>query len=115
MKRLMTVMAIAATTLCLVVVGAGEARAAARADAPQPRQRSQVATDRRAEVAAILSVLERRIADPNARQRAAEKLGRLSDRQIDLLASLSGRLAVDGDGPAAGVGLLLITALLILS
>ncbi len=39
----------------------------------------------------------------------------LSDRQIRLIASLSERVSDNGAGPAAGIALLLITALLILS
>ncbi len=115
MKKLVIAVAISATTLLLIIAGAGEAGAAARTETPRPRPTHEMAIDRRAELAAILTVLDRTIADPIVRKRAAEKLVKLNDRQIELIASLADRAAVDGDGPAAGIALLLITALLILS
>ncbi len=115
MKRVMAAIAISSTTVFLVVSHCNLAAAAARADAPPPRVANETAIDRQAEMARILSILDRKIAGPMVRRRAAEKLATLSDRQIQLIASLAERLAVDGDGPAGGIALLLITALLIVS
>jgi hypothetical protein len=104
---------ICSTTLFLVVPG-GHVVAAAGADTPRPRSAHETA-DRRAETARILSILGRRISGPLVRKRAAEKLVTLSDGELRLMASLADRLSIDGDGPAAGVALLLLTALLIVS
>lgn len=115
MNRVMTAAAIASTTVCLVVSGVTPAAAAARADAPRPRMAQERAIDRPAEIARILSTLDRGIDDPGARRRAVDKLGKLHDRQLRLIASLAERLAADGDGPAAAIALVLITALLLVS
>src|SRR2546422_362236 len=63
----------------------------------------------------ILGVLEHKVTDPTARTKAAAKLATLSDRQLKLMAALSERVAVVGDGPADSIALFLLTALLILS
>jgi len=110
MKRMGIALAISLTTLCLAVSGSIPATAA-----PPPRASSVVAPERQREIARILSVLDGRTPDPAVRRRAAGKLVTLSDRQIRLIASLSERVSDDGAGPAAGIALLLITALLILS
>ena len=110
MKRMGIALAISLTTLSLAVSGSIPATAA-----PPPRASSVVAPERQREIARILSVLDGRTPDPAVRRRAAGKLVTLSDRQIRLIASLSERVSDDGAGPAAGIALLLITALLILS
>jgi len=107
MKRMSIALAVSLTTLPLAVSGSIPATAA-----PPPRAVSVAATERQREIAGILSVLDGRTADPAVRRRAADKLVTLDDR---LIASLSERVSDDGAGPAAGIALLLITALLILS
>lgn len=105
--------------MCLVTalaVGAGhDASAGPRRDEHQPRPATETPADRQADIAAILAVLDRTNGDPAFRTRAATKLATLSDRQLQLMASLSDRIRAGGDGPAAGLALFLITALLILS
>jgi hypothetical protein len=101
--------------LPLAVSGSFPATAAPPPGARPPRAASVAATERQREIARILSVLDRRTADPGVRRRAADKLVTLSDRQIRLIASLSERVSDNGAGAAAGIALLLITALLILS
>ena len=110
MNRMSIALAVSLTTLPLAVSGSIPATAA-----PPPRAVSVAATERQREIAGILSVLDGRTADPAVRRRAADKLVTLDDRQIRLIASLSERVSGDGAGPAAGIALLLITALLILS
>jgi hypothetical protein len=113
MNRMRTALAVSLTMLPLAVSGSIPADAA---PPPHPPRASSVAaTERQREIARILSVLDRRTADPEVRRRAADKLGTLSDGQIRLIASLSERVSDDGAGPTAGIALLLITALLILS
>jgi hypothetical protein len=115
MNTMMTAIAISSTTVFLVVSSWNAMAVAAGADAPHPSKAQEMASDRRAETRRILSTLDRKVADPTVRRRAAEKLVMLSNGQVHLIASLAERLAVDGDGPAAGIALLLITALLIVS
>ena len=114
MNRILTVIVISSITAGLVASSLSVA--AARTDAPPRRPVPAVAAgDRRAEMGRVLTVLDRKVADPMVRRKAAEKLVVLSSGQIHLIASLADRLAVDGEGPAAGIALLLITALLIVS
>ena len=115
MNRVMTAIAISSTTAFLVASSPNVVAAAARADAPQPRGGHETATDRQGETRRILSILTRKIADPMVRRKAADKLVMLDDSQVHLIASLAERLAVDGESPAGGIALLLITALLIVS
>ena len=110
MNRRSFALAVSLATLPLAVSGSVPATAA-----PPTRAASVAATARRREIERILSVLDGRTADPAVRRRAADKLVTLDDRQIRLIASLSERVSDDGAGPAAGIALLLITALLILS
>lgn len=112
MNIMMTVGAIATTAVFLVVPSWNVVPAAGR-HAPHPRLAQETASHRRAETTRILSTLDRTVADPMVRRRAAKKLVTLSHGQLHLIAALAERLTVDGDGPAAGIALLLITALLI--
>jgi hypothetical protein len=112
MNVTMTVSAIVSTTVFLVVPSWNVVPAAG-GHAPHPRLAQEATSHRRAETTRILSILDRTVADPMVRQRAAKKLVNLSHDQLHLIASLAERLTVDGDGPAAGIALLLITALLI--
>jgi hypothetical protein len=115
MNRMSTALAVSLTMLPLAVAGSIPATAAPPPGAPPARASSVAATGRHREIALILSVLDRRTANPEVRRRAADKLVTLSDRQIRLIASLSERVSDNGAGPAAGIALLLITALLIRS
>lgn len=115
MKIMMTAIAIASATVFLVVAAGIMVATAAGADALHPRTAPRTATARRIETTRILSILDRTVAGPMVLTRAAEKLVTLSDDQVHLMASLADRLTADGDRPAAGIALLLITALLIIS
>src|SRR3989442_351636 len=80
-----------------------------------PRLTQDGAPGRQMYIEKILGVLEHKVTDPAARTKAADKLATLSDRQLKLMAALSERVAVVGDGPADSIALFLLTALLILS
>lgn len=117
MLRLIAAVAVPLTVLLPAVVPAwDQAAAAARASAGPARATPERATPERAtDIAKIIAVLERGTSDPILGAKAWEKLATLSDRQLHLMAALSERAAADGDGPARGLALFLITALLILS
>jgi hypothetical protein len=112
MLKLIAAVAVPLTALLFAVVPAwDQAAAATRAPAGPARAAPARATD----IAKIIAVLERGTTDPILGAKASEKLATLSDRQLHLMAALSDRAAADGDGPARGLALFLITALLILS
>ncbi len=71
--------------------------------------------NRRANVLKILSVLENKIEDQKLLEKAKEKLLTLSERQTRLMASLSERIAQEGDTTGGDIAFLLITALITLS
>lgn len=115
-KRLITALTISLMAMLLVVVSGWNRTAAAPRPAPRPPSLTRdVAAGRQVYIEKILRVLEQQVADPTLRARAADKLATLSDRQLQLMAALSERLAVVSDGPADGIALFLLTALLILS
>jgi hypothetical protein len=88
---------------------------AAPADLREPPFASRAATDREASIEKILVVLVHEVTEPASRTKAKEKLATLSDGRLRLMAALSDRVALAADGPADGIALFLITALLILS
>ena len=73
------------------------------------------AVNRRAELHKILSVLEMKMGDDTLPGKVKGKLLTLTDGQIRLIASLSGRIADDGHTPSADIAFLLIAALIIFS
>ena len=102
---------IALMATLLVLLGWNGGDAAPRTASPA----SEVMPARQVYVEKILVLLEHKVADAALRTRAADKLATLSDRQLRLMAALSERIALVGEGPADGIALFLITALLILS
>jgi len=113
--RPMTRLTLVLIAMLLVVSERDHVVAAPRADLREPPLASGVARDRELYTEKILAVLEHRVADSASRVKAAEKLATLNDRQLRLMAALSDRVALVGNGPADGIALFLITALLILS
>jgi hypothetical protein len=67
------------------------------------------------EISLILKVLENKMDHQKLPPKTLEKLFTLSDEQIGLIASLSGRIAENSQTMGAEVAFLLITALLVLS
>lgn len=108
----MTALTIPLVALLLVVPGWTHA---ARPDPREPPRVSQVAAPREVYIESILVVLDHTVTDPASRTRAEEKLATLSDRRLRLMAALSDRVALVADGPASGIALFVITALLVLS
>ncbi len=118
--RLITALTIPLMAMLVVVPGWNQIAAAPRPGPRPPRLTRDGAPGRQMYIEKILGVLEHKVADPTfrtraARARAADKLATLSDRQLQLMAALSERVAVVGDGPADSIALFLLTALLILS
>jgi hypothetical protein len=67
-----------------------------------------------ADVSQILSVLENRIEDQQLLERTKDKLLTLDERQIRLIASLSDRVAKEGNTTGSDIAFLLMTALITL-
>jgi hypothetical protein len=76
---------------------------------------SHTGVDRKAETAAILSVLEDRIDDTRLLAKTKEKLSILTSEKIRLIASLCDRISVDGQTAGAAIAFSLVTALIVLS
>ncbi len=66
------------------------------------------------DVSKILWALENRIEDEKLLERAMDKLWTLDHRQIRLIASLSDRVADEGNRPGSDIAFLLMTALIAL-
>jgi len=113
--RLITALTIPLIAMLVVVPGWNQIAAAPRPGPRPPRLTPDWAPGRQMYIEKILGVLEHKVTDPTARTKAADKLATLSDRQLKLMAALSERVAVVGDGPADSIALFLLTALLILS
>jgi hypothetical protein len=114
--RSMTALMIPLIAMLLVVPGWTHGVAAApRTDPREPPLAAETALVRKVYIEKILAVLDHKVTDPASKGKAAEKLATLSDRQLRLMAALSDRVLLVGDGPADGLALFLITALLILS
>jgi hypothetical protein len=67
-----------------------------------------------ADVSKILSVFENRIEDQQLLERAKDKLLALDQRQLRLIASLSERVAKEGNTAGSDIAFLLMTALITL-
>jgi hypothetical protein len=112
----MTALMIPLIATLLVVQGWTHAAAAApRTDLREPPRADATAPVRKVYIEKILAVLDHKVTGPASKAKAAEKLVTLSDRQLRLMAALSDRVLLVGDGPADGLALFLITALLVLS
>jgi len=112
----MTALTIPLIAMLLVVPGWTHAAAAApRTDLRESPLGDETAPERKVYIQNILAVLDHKVTDPASKAKAAEKLATLSDHQLRLMAALSDRVALVGNGPADGLALFLITALLILS
>lgn len=81
---------------------------------PAPNSNEQYLSNHRANVLKILSVLENKIGDQQLLQRAKDKLLTLGDRQTQLIASLSDRVAKEGNTTGSDIAFLLMTALITL-
>jgi hypothetical protein len=66
------------------------------------------------DVSKILLVLENRLEDQQLLERTRDKLLTLDDRQIRLIASLSDRIAKEGNTTGSDIAFLLMTALITL-
>ncbi len=73
------------------------------------------ATRNQSEVARIVSVLERRIGSHRLPMQAKEKLDRMPEKDIQLVASLCDRMAAAHDRAGTDLALLLATVLIVLS
>jgi hypothetical protein len=113
--RARTAKTITLMAFLVVVLGWNHADAAPRVDTRPPSPASDLRPARQVHIEKILEVLAHKVVDPAFRTRAADKLATLNDRQLRLMATLSERVAVVGEGPAGSIALFLITALLILS
>lgn len=71
--------------------------------------------DTKGHVERILSVLESRIADHQLVEKAKDKLFRLSEDEIRLIASLCDRINNEGNTTGSDIAFSLVTALIILS
>jgi hypothetical protein len=79
-----------------------------------PNSNEQYVSNQRANVLKILSVLENKIEDQQLLQKAKGKLLTLGDRQTQLIASLSDRIAKGGSTIGSDIAFLLMTALITL-
>ena len=70
---------------------------------------------REANVLKILSFLENKISDQESLQKAKDKLVTLNERQTRLIASLSDRIADQGNTTGGDIAFLLMMALIVLS
>jgi hypothetical protein len=67
-----------------------------------------------ADVSKILWVFENRVEDQQLLERAKDKLLTLDQRQLRLIASLSDRVAMEGNTTGSDIAFLLMTALITL-
>jgi hypothetical protein len=74
----------------------------------------QYASDRDVNVLKILAVLENKIEDQQLLEKTKKKLFTLDDGQTRLIASLSDRVAKEGDTTGASIAFLLMTVLITL-
>jgi len=82
--------------------------------AANPNFDDQYASNRRADVLKILAVLENKIEDQQLLQKAKGKLLTLGDRQTQLIASLSDRVAKEGNTTGSDIAFLLMRTLITL-
>lgn len=87
----------------------------ARGGTAAPSSEDHYISTHRANVLKILSVLENKMRDQQLLEKAKDKLFTLSDRQTRLIASLSDRIANEGNTAGADIAFLLITALIVFS
>ena len=67
------------------------------------------------DIAKILSVLENRLGSPIVTEKVKDKVFKLGDTQIRLIASLAELITDDGEAAGAEIGLFVITILIIVS
>jgi len=79
-----------------------------------PNSYNQYASNRGADVLRILAVLENKIEDQQLLEKTKEKLFTLNDGQTRLIASLSDRVAKEGNTMGASISFLLMTVLITL-
>ncbi|OGP74974.1 MAG: hypothetical protein A2W09_03020 [Deltaproteobacteria bacterium RBG_16_50_11] len=90
------------------------ATTAAATPAVHPNSDGPLASKDRANVSKILTVLERRVDDPQLLEKTKKKLITLRDGQTRLIASLSDRVAEEGNTTGSDIAFLLMTVLIIL-
>jgi len=71
--------------------------------------------DHSSEISRILSVIERRVGDKTLLKKIAAKLPALSDDRLQMIASLSERIAAEDHGAKTDIAFLLLTTLIIFS
>ncbi len=86
----------------------------ARSGAINPDSGAQYLSNHGIHVTKILAVLENKIEDQQVLERTKEKLFTLNDGQTRLIASLSDRVAREGETTGASIAFLLMTALITL-
>lgn len=82
---------------------------------PRSERSSTGVVNRRADLGKILSALETKMGSHALPGKVKDKLSTLTDAQIRLIASLSDRIAAEGETPSADIAFLLVAALIILS
>ena len=115
MRRSRSSPSVARFILCFLIAAFGlpspSAAAPPNTHTPAPPR----GPERTANLATIQSLLEARFRVRPLPAKAVQKLQRMTDRQIAQIASLCGRIADEATPGGGNVGLLLITALIILS
>jgi hypothetical protein len=99
----------------MVVEEVSAARLPAGLSAPSAHALAIDATRNQVNVARIVSVLERRIGSHRLPEQAKEKLDRMSEKDIRLVASLCDRVAAAHDNAGTDLALLLAAVLIVLS
>lgn len=82
---------------------------------PRVQNPSTTVPTRRADLGRILAVLQMKMGTHSLPDKVREKLSTLPDGQLRLIASLSDRIAGEGQTPSADLAFLLVAALIILS
>lgn len=112
LKRFIRPIAIWLVLLQIVIFLLGTTTATS--GAANPNSDDQYASNRRANVLRILAVLENKIEDQQLLEKTKEKLFTLNDGQTRLIASLSDRVAKEGNTMGASISFLLMTVLITL-
>ena len=112
MKRIIRLTAIWLVLFQIAIFFLGTTNATS--GAPNPNSDGSYASNRRADVLRILAVLENKIEDQQLLEKTKEKLFTLNDGQTRLIASLSDRMAKEGNTTGASIAFLLMTVLITL-
>ncbi len=99
----------------LFVEGVPAARLPLKESTPSAHAPVVEATRNNVDVARIVSILEGRIGSHRLPEQAKEKLGRMPEKDLRLVASLCNRLAYAHDRAGTDIALLLAAVLIVLS